>query len=131
MVYAALAVFILGTLWHGLRLVVGLKHALRVVVGPAKNPNMLRAVCDAFLSPATLKNHPVRWVFMVSFHIVLFLTILGHLELVGEVGVMQVVRHDVFLGGGVLGILLFAGLLFFLFRRFHAPLAAMSEPVVY
>lgn len=131
MVYAAFAVFIIGTVFQGLRIIFGLKCSLETAVGPEKKPRMLGALYETFLFPNVLKNHPVHWVFLMVFHVAFLLLILGHLELIGEIGVLQVVRHQVFLGGGAVGIILFVALLFFLFRRFHSPAGDISEPEDY
>ena len=131
MVYAAFAVFIIGTVFQGMRILLGLKCSLEIAVGPERKPKLLGALYETFLFPKVLKTHPVHWVFLMTFHVAFVLLILGHLELIGEIGVLQVVRHQVFLGGGAIGILLFVVLLFFLFRRFHRPVGEISEPEDY
>ena len=127
MVYAAFAVFIIGTAWQAIRIIHGLKYSLGIAVGPAKKPGVLGALYETALFPRVLKTHPVHWVFVAVFHVAFLLLILGHLELIGEIGALQAIRHEVFLGGGVIGIILFVALLFFLFRRFHAPVREISE----
>lgn len=127
MVYAAFAVFIIGTVWQGIRVFRGLMYSLETAVGPAKRPKALGALYETFLYPKLLKDHPVHGVFVAAFHVAFLLLILGHLELIGEIGVLQVIRHEVFLGGGIIGVILFVAILFFLFRRFHAPVREISE----
>ena len=131
MVYAAFALFIIGTVWQGVRIFRGLKHSLATMVGPPKPPQLRGALCDTFLYPRTLRTHPVHWVFLITFHAAFLLLILGHLELIGEIGVLQIIRHKVFLGRGVVGITLLVAVLFFIFRRFHAPVSEISDPGSY
>lgn len=128
MVYVALASFALGTGLQGTRILLGLRFSLKHAVGPEKRPKVLGALFDTFLLPAVLKNYPFQWAFLMIFHGALFLLILGHLELIGEIAPLQIIRHEVFLGGGVIGILLSVALLIFLFRRFHSPLRELSDP---
>lgn len=131
MVYIALALFIIGMTLQGVRILFGLKYSLRTTVGPEKKPKLLGAIYETFVFPEVLRSHPVHWVFLMAFHVAFLLLILGHLELIGDIGVLQVVRHEVFLGGGAVGIVLFVALLFFLFRRFHSPVGEISEPQDY
>ena len=127
MVYAAFAVFIIGTGWQVVRIIRGLRRSLATTVGPTRKPRVLGALCETALFPSVLKTHPVHGVFLAAFHVAFLLLILGHLELIGEIGVLQVIRHEVFLGRGVIGVILFVSLLFFLFRRFHTPVREISE----
>lgn len=127
MVYAAVAIFIIGTVSRGVRIVLGLRCSLDIAVGPEKKPKALGALYEMFLLPKVLKNHPVHWVFLMAFHVAFLLLILGHFELIGEISVLQLVGHQVFLGGGAIGIILCVALLFFLFRRFHSPIRGISE----
>jgi nitrate reductase gamma subunit len=131
MVYVAGVVFLAGTIWQAVRIGRGLRYSLDKAVGPVREPRLLGALSDTFFFPQLLKTHPVHWVVLIVFHFAVLLLLLGHLELIGEIGVLQVVPHRVFLGGGVIGVFLFGVALFFLFRRFHAPLTAISEPASY
>ena len=126
MVYAALAVFIIGTVSQGIRVLRGLRYSLTTAVGPEKKPKAWGALYHVFLLPKTLRDHPLHWVFLMAMHVAFLLLILGHLELVGEIRILQVVEHEVFLGGGVVGVVLLAATLFFFVRRFHAPVREIS-----
>ncbi|MBU0716851.1 MAG: respiratory nitrate reductase subunit gamma [Planctomycetes bacterium] len=128
MVYVALAVFICGTIWQGGRILIGLRRSLSSAVGPERPPKLRGAVYETFLFPIVLRNHPLQWVLLMAFHATLLLLILGHIELVGDVAILQVIEHRVFLGGGAVGLILLVVLLFFLFRRFHSPLREISVP---
>ena len=131
MVYIAFAVFFLGT---GIRLVKMFrepKHPATLQVFPEKQPKWLWALYDTFLLPTVRRHNPVLWVFLMLFHISFFLLIIGHLELIDNFRIFQVIEHEVFLGNGFLGLILSVALLFFLFRRFVSPNRELSVPEDY
>ena len=128
MAYFAFAVFVIGVGVQGVRLFVGLKHALPEAVGPARQPKVVGALLDALFFPRVFALRPWSGVVLLVFHSALLLLLLGHLELVAEIRVLQVVPHEVFLGAGVVGLLLLATTLYFLARRFHSPLRELSAP---
>ncbi|UCF83935.1 MAG: respiratory nitrate reductase subunit gamma [Desulfobacteraceae bacterium] len=131
MVYIAFAVFFLGT---GLRLVKMFrepKHPATLQIFPEKQPKLLWAFHDTFLLPTVRRHNPVLWVFLMLFHICFFLLIIGHVELIDDFRIFQVIEHEVFLGKGFLGLILSVALLFFLFRRFVSPNRELSVPEDY
>lgn len=131
MVYTAFAVFFLGT---GIRLVKMFrepKHPATLQVFPEKQPKWLWALHDTFLLPTVRRHKPVLWVFLMLFHISFFLLIIGHVELINDFRIFQVIEHEVFLGRGFLGLILSLALLFFLFRRFVSPNRELSVPEDY
>ena len=131
MVYIAAAIFFVGT---GVRLVSiyrAPKHPTTLQIFPEKAPKWLLALYDTFLFPTVRKHKPVFWIFLMLFHIALFLLIIGHLELFGEFSIFQIIPHDVFLGHGFVGLTLSICLLFFLFRRFLSPVRELSVPEDY
>ena len=65
------------------------------------------------------------------FHISFLLLIIGHLELIDDFRVFQIIEHEVFLGRGFVGLILSVSLLFFLFRRFRSPNRELSVPEDY
>ena len=93
MVYGAFAIFIVGAVLQGIRILAGLKSSLDTAIGPAKKPGALGALGETFLLPNVLKSHPVHWAFLAAFHVAFLLLILGHLEIVGEVPLAQTIRH--------------------------------------
>ncbi len=131
MVYAALAVFIVGTAVQGARIIFGLKRSLGTAVGPEKRPKTLGAFCEALLPWKVWRDRPFHAGILTVFHVACLLLVLGHVELIGEVGIFQIIQHDVPPGRGWIGILLFAALAFFLLRRFHSPARDISEPEDY
>lgn len=131
MVYAAGAVFLIGTLFQGVRILLGLRYSLKAAVGPERKPRIAGALYEAFLLPETLKGYPAYWVAVVVFHVALLLTLVGHIDLVGEIDVLQAIGHELLLGGGIVDLALLVTLLFFLFRRFHSPVRDISFPTDY
>jgi nitrate reductase gamma subunit len=131
MVYVAFAVFFLGTLIRLVKMFREKKHPVSLQIFPEKRPRWLWALNDTFLLPTVRKHNPVLWVFLMSFHICFFLLIIGHLELIREFRIFQVIEHEVFLGKGFLGLILCICLLFFLFRRFISPNRELSVPEDY
>jgi nitrate reductase gamma subunit len=73
----------------------------------------------------------VLWIFLMLFHISFLLLILGHLELIREFDFIQIIPHEVFLGNGIVGLILSLCLLYFLFRRFASPNRELSVPEDY
>jgi nitrate reductase gamma subunit len=65
------------------------------------------------------------------FHICFLLLIIGHLELIGDFRVFQLIPHEVFLGSGFVGLILSVCVLYFLFRRFSSPVRELSIPEDY
>ena len=131
MVYVAFAVFILGT---GIRILSMLrkpKHPTTLQIFPERKPAWLWALNDTFLLPTVRKHNPVLWVFLMFFHVCFLLLILGHLELIEEFSLIQAVEHEIFLGRGIIGLILSIALLYFLFRRFVSPNRELSVPEDY
>jgi nitrate reductase gamma subunit len=131
MVYAAFAVFFVGTAVRLARIFREPKNPTTLRIYPEKAHRWLWAIHDTFLLPTVRKHNPLFWVFLMLFHICFLLLIIGHLELIGEFGVFQIIGHEVFLGRGFVGLILFVCLLFFLFRRFTSPTRELSVPEDY
>lgn len=128
MVYLALAIFLIGIVVQGVRMAVGLRHALPHAVGPERKPKLVGAFFDALFFPRVLAQRPLSGASLLVFHAALFLLLLGHLEVVAEIRILQIVRHEVFLGAGAVGLVLAVGTLYLLCRRFHSPLRELSAP---
>ena len=67
----------------------------------------------------------------MAFHVCLLFLVIGHLELVGEFAIFQIIPHEVFLGQGYIGLIMAIALLYFLFRRFSSPVRDLSVPEDY
>jgi nitrate reductase gamma subunit len=131
MVYVAFAVFFLGTLIRLVKIFREPKHPSTLQIYPERRPGWLWAVHDTFLLPTVRRHNPVLWVFLMLFHICFLLLIIGHLELIEEIRVFQIIGHNVFVGGGFVGLSLCVALLFLLFRRFVSPYRELSVPEDY
>lgn len=131
MVYAAFAVFFVGTVVRLVKMFRGPAHPTTLQIFPEKRPKWLWALHDTFLLPTVRRHKPVLWVFLMFFHISFLLLIIGHLELIAEFSIFQIIQHEVFLGQGFIGVILCVSLLFFLFRRFVSPNRELSVPEDY
>ena len=131
MVYLAVAVFVIGTtirLWQILKAPI---HPTTLQIYPDRKGKFWGTLADTFLFPTVRRHKPVLWVFLVVFHLGLILLFIGHLELIWDIGIFQVIPHEPFLGKGFLGLTLAICLLYFLFRRFCSPVKELSVPEDY
>ncbi len=131
MVYAAFAVFFGGTIIRLVKIFREPKNPATLQIFPEKRPKWLWALHDTFLLPTVRRHNLVLWIFLMAFHICFLLLIIGHLELIEEFKIFQVIQHEVFLGRGIIGLILSLALLFFLFRRFVSPYRDLSVPEDY
>jgi len=131
MVYIAALVFLCGTAWRIYSILSRPAFAPTLKIFPERHPAWLYALTDAFLLPMVRRHNPVLWVFLMLLHTTIGLLILGHLELFAEMPWLQVWPHEIFLGGGYVGVLSFVCLLFLLFRRFAPPAKDLSVPEDY
>jgi len=131
MVYFAFVIFFLGTIIKLIKIFREPEHTATLQIFPEKRPGWLWALHDSFLLPTVRRHNPLLWVFLMLFHISFLLLIIGHVELFGEIKVFQVIKHEVFLGKGFVGLILSISLLFFLFRRFVSPNRDLSIPEDY
>ena len=131
MVYAAFAVFFLGTAIRIINMIRKPKNPSTLMIFPEKRPKWLWALHDSFLLPTVRKHNFILWIFLMLFHIIFLLLIIGHIELFGEIGIFQFIKHEVFLGRGYVGLILSVALLYLLFRRFRSPVRDLSVPEDY
>ena len=131
MVYAAAAVFVTGVVARSVRIVIAPRQMTTLQVFPRRRAPWVHALVDTFLMPTIRTIRPVLWVFTLLFHGALVLLIIGHLELIRDIRLFQVVPHQVFLGGGLIGLALTLSLLYFLFSRFKTPYREISVPEDY
>ncbi|MEW5736308.1 MAG: respiratory nitrate reductase subunit gamma [Thermodesulfobacteriota bacterium] len=131
MVYLAIAVCLGGIVIRLAILIRRPKQTSTLMVYPAKKPAWAYTLYDTFLLPSVRKHTPVLWVFLMAFHVCLLLLLLGHLELIGDFRPLWFYDHEIFLGGGFVGLILAICLIFFLFRRFHSPVREISVPEDY
>ena len=131
MVYVAFGIFFFGTLIRLAKIFREPKHPTTLQIYPEKKAKWLWALHDTFLFPTVRRHKPVLWVFLMLFHICLFLLIIGHFELFAEFKIFQIIPHEVFLGQGYIGLILGIALLYFLLRRFVSPFRELSVPEDY
>jgi len=124
MVYIAFATFFVGTTLRLIKIFREPSHPTTLQIYPEKKP-------DTFLFPSVRRHKPLLWVFLMLFHICLLFLVIGHLELFGEFAVFQIIPHEIFPGQGYVGLILAIALLYFLFRRFSAPVRDLSVPEDY
>ena len=131
MVYAAFGVFLLGVAGRSIRIVLAPRQKTTLQTFPRKEPAWLHAIIDTVLFPAMRTIRPALWAVTLIFHMALVLLVIGHLELIRDIRVLQIVPHQVFLGAGLVGLALTLSLLFFLFSRFKTPYREISVPEDY
>ena len=131
MVYLAFAVFIVGTIVRIVNIWREPPNSTPLEIYPVKKPRWLYAATDTFLFPTVLRHKPVLWVFLMAFHICLLLLLIGHLEILADFAVFQIIPHEIFLGNGFVGLIAAVCLLFLLFRRFITPVKDLSVPEDY
>jgi nitrate reductase gamma subunit len=128
MVYIAVAVLIGGTLFKLVVILFSKKFKGSLATYPLKVPRPVGVAGEAILVPSAWRKAKVFWFFIVTFHIALALLVLGHLELIKEFKLIQIIPHTVFLGKGWVGIVIILTVLYFLFRRFRSPWREISIP---
>ena len=131
MVYVAFAFFFVGNVIRLVKIFRTPKNPTTLQIFPEKHPKGLWALLDTFLLPTVRRHNPLLWVFLMIFHISFLFLIMGHLELIGEIPILQIIEHNVFLGKGFVGLAVCVALLFFLFRRFVTPNRELSIPEDY
>ena len=131
MVYVAAVVFIIGTVYRLIKIAGMPKNPTTLQIFPERGPKRLGALFEVFLLPTVFRHNPLLWVFLMAFHICFLLLIIGHLELIRPFAAIQVIEHEVFLGGGFIGLILCVALIYFLFRRFVSPNRELSVPEDY
>jgi nitrate reductase gamma subunit len=131
MVYVACAVFVLGTVIRLIKILLEPKNPTTLQIFPEKRPRWLWALHDTFLFPSVIRHKPFFWVVLMLFHIAFLLLIIGHIELIAEIKIFQIIPHEVFLGKGFVGLVLCLAVLYFLFRRLVSPYRDLSVPEDY
>jgi len=131
MVYAAFFVFFIGIIARIYSLMTKPKISTTLQIYPERKPHWLWAFLDTFLLNSTRKNNPVLWFVLMVFHFCILMLIIGHLELINNFKILQVLPHRIFIGRGFVGLALFLSLIYFTFRRFVSPTKDLSVPEDY
>ncbi len=128
MVYAAFAVLIAGTLFKLTAVLLSKKFRGSLKTYPHRLPRPIGVAAEAVAVPSAWRKSKIFWFFIIMFHAAVLLLVLGHLELIREFKIIQIIPHTVFLGAGIVGIAMIVSLLYFLFRRFGSPWREISIP---
>jgi len=140
MVYVAIAIFVVGTVYQIYRWLKTPKSPVRLGMFPRPAGTFgrgLKLVKDSLVFPQVLDNDRIMWFFVVMLHIVGLGTFIGHLRLFGEFPPLynllgsEVMDTLSFIGGGSAGIVLLVAVLYLLFRRFKTPYKDISVPEDY
>lgn len=126
MVYLSITIFVIATIARAFKMIIEPKHSTSLKVYPEKRPKWFFILLDVFTFTNVRKNNPILWIFLMIFHTALIFIIIGHLELIRNFNIFQFIQHEVFIGKGYVGLILFITLLFFLFRRFVSPNKELS-----
>ncbi len=128
MVYIAFVTLIAGTLFKLVLIFMSPTIKGTLAVFPRGSVPKLCALKDAFFVPIAFMKDRVLWFFIIAFHGAFLLLFIGHLELIRDFPIIQIIPHEVFLGAGWVGIILIVSTLYFLFRRFKSPWREISVP---
>ena len=131
MVYLAVAIFIAGMTARIVKILRQPPNPTSLQIYPDRNSGWLGALYDTFLFPTVRRHQPILWVFLIVFHLCLLLLLIGHLELIADFQIFQIIPHEIFIGKGLVGLMATIALLYFLFRRFGAPVRQVSVPEDY
>ena len=128
MVYIAFATLIFGLIYKFYIIWKAPAPAGTGAIFPKKGSKVSGLIYDAMLVPMAYAKQKGFWFIIMFFHIAFFFLFLGHLELIADFKFIQIIPHRIFLGGGLVGIILMLATLYFLFRRFGTPYREISIP---
>lgn len=131
MVYLAVGVFVFGTFFRMVSIWRCPPNPSPLHIYPQKKPAWLWALWDSLSFSSVRRHKPLLWLFLMVFHIALILLFLGHLELIADIGFLQIIPHTIFLGKGFVGLALIVCAIYFLGRRFKSPVRQLSVPEDY
>ncbi len=137
MVYAAVAILVLGMIYRVYQWLGAPKARLKTGVFPKPGGGAARwgqVAVDSFIFPQALKADRTIWIFTILFHFALLGAFVGHLRLAHEftplLSLLGPEGMDQFAlwSGGVMGVLLIVALIYYLFRRLASPYKEVSVP---
>jgi len=137
MVYLAIAIFILGMIYRVYQWLGAPKARMKTGVFPKPGEGAARwgqVAVDSLTFPQAWKVDRTIWIFTILFHFALLGAFVGHLRLVREftplVNLLGPEGMDRFAlrSGGVMGVLLIVGLIYYFFRRLKSPYKDISVP---
>jgi len=131
MVYAAFIILIGGIIFKLVVVLFSKKFRGKLGTYPKILPGAIGVIKDALLVPVAWRKDKILWFFIIAYHVAFVLLFIGHLELIQEFKLLQIIPHQVFLGAGAVGIILIISVLYFLLRRFRSPWRDISVPEDY
>jgi nitrate reductase gamma subunit len=140
MVYVAVAVFVSGMAYQVIQWLGAPKTRIKTGYFPkprTTRERWLKVAEDSFVFPEVIKFDRWMWIFTILFHFGLVGAFVGHLRLLQEftplVDLLGSKGMDrfAFWSGGLMGIALIVGLLYYLFRRLNFPFRELSVPEDY
>jgi respiratory nitrate reductase gamma subunit len=140
MVYVAVAVFVLGMAYQVIQWLGAPRTRIKTGYFPkprTAGERWLKVAEDSFVFPEVIKFDRWMWIFTILFHFGLLGAFVGHLRLLQEftplVDLLGSKGMDrfAFWSGGLMGIALIVGLLYYLFRRLNFPFRELSVPEDY
>jgi nitrate reductase gamma subunit len=139
-VYLALAVFVVGIGWKIYQWSTTPKSPVRLGMFPkpaTKGGRILKMLKDTFIAPQSAKIEPVMWVFAFAFHIAALGAFVGHGRLIAEFPILPQILGEAGMNefaawsGSIAGVLMLAGVLFWIGRRTFGPYKNLSVPEDY
>ncbi|MFA6504942.1 MAG: respiratory nitrate reductase subunit gamma [Treponemataceae bacterium] len=97
---------------------------------PLKKRPMMAAMSDAFAMPQVRKHAPVFWVFLMVYHVAFILLILGHLDILPSINIVDPESKHM-LGAGAVGVGVTLPMFYFIIRRFSGEVRRISTPADY
>jgi nitrate reductase gamma subunit len=140
MVYVAVAAFVIGMVYQIFQWLVAPKTRIKTGYFPkprTSGERWLKVAEDSFIFPEVIKFDRWMWLFTILFHFGLLGAFVGHLRLLQEftplVNLLGPKAMDRFAlwSGGVMGIVLIAGLFYYFLRRLTFPFRELSVPEDY
>jgi nitrate reductase gamma subunit len=135
MVYVAVGVFVIGMAYQIFQWLGAAKTRIKTGYFPkprTSGERWLKVAEDSFVFPEVIKFDRWMWFFTILFHFGLLGAFVGHLRLLQEftplVSLLGPKGMDRFASwsGGFMGVVLIAGLLYYLLRRLNFPFRELS-----
>ncbi|MCB2187295.1 MAG: respiratory nitrate reductase subunit gamma [Deltaproteobacteria bacterium] len=127
MVYLAFAWCLVGVAVRVAKIMKTPKHPFTLKIFPDKDHPVPSAVWGALSMPTARRHNPTFWFFLILFHLGFGLLILGHLDMLPQINLYPADSVHM-IGNGFVGVAVTVSVLYFLFRRFGAPIREFSVP---
>ncbi|OGP67479.1 MAG: hypothetical protein A2169_12310 [Deltaproteobacteria bacterium RBG_13_47_9] len=140
MVYFSVAVFLIGMAYQAYQWLKAPNVKFRTGYFPKPDTSgerWVKVAQDSFVFPQVIRFDRWMWIFTILFHLGLLGAFVGHLRLIQEftplVSLLGPKGMDRFASwsGGLMGVVLMAGLIYYLLRRITFPYKELSVPEDY